>query len=289
MALYIIYGPPGAGKGYVMSWFGLADVRKGVKVYSNYALNGARAALDLRDCATEAFAGSTILWDEIGTKYNARNTLDQDEMVLATLSQHRKRTTTVIVATQDPSMLDVQLRRVAACYLRVSRVGPDSSLMAAPGRRVPWWQGIVERTLQPWCFNVEYLKRADDDTALPITSSPEYVQRIWFRKKYASQYNTLELVVPDHLRQQWEQQEAAAWAHAEVPPWSVINGVAEQVVMPAGWSVHMPDPVRRGRVVPVSVEALLAERGIIVGAPLPEEGSTYSIEEVSSNGHVANG
>lgn len=88
--LRMIYGPTGSGKNQLLVHLGLRSIAKGRPVYTNFALNGARRLLDIRDCIVPDFAGALFLFDEAGTSQDARSTFENDEMVKATLSQHRK-------------------------------------------------------------------------------------------------------------------------------------------------------------------------------------------------------
>ena len=85
-----IIGLKGAGKSYYATYLALKHLKKGLKVYSNFPINGANI-LDTEDLTNFFFpAKSLIILDEAGVLMNCRNWSKLDMATLEFFSQSRK-------------------------------------------------------------------------------------------------------------------------------------------------------------------------------------------------------
>lgn len=266
MSIWLWYGEPGAGKNFCVVSSVLEDVKRGRNCYANFAIDGCKLALDLRDVGCEAFRGARCSWDEVGTSYSARDTFNSDAMLLASLSQHRHLETDVDLMCQHPMFADVQARRLCEFFIEVVRIGPDGKELARPGREAPrhWWERWLEgfRYL-PRGFECRAYRTRDlgSEGEVRTGAEPAWSQYVKFNRRTAGMYNTQQVVIPQDLADAWAEQERTAWARAASPIWHVKRSVREPLAVPDGWAVTVPPVVlhdRSKKKLQVDVAAVLA-------------------------------
>jgi hypothetical protein len=279
VTIWCVYGPIGSGKNQALIRFAERAMSKR-RVYANFALDGARPLLDVRDCVAPAFAGSLLIWDEVGSQFNARATMDADEMLLATLSQSRKNRVDVIYATQHPRFVDVQLRSLTFAYIEVERVGPTGETIADPEFSPRWWQRPFLFTMRPWWFNLAYFLPDDFSDDWELKPGAEAFKTEWFLFSVArsSRYNTLERVRPRHLWDRWDAQCASAGPRAELPAFRVERGHVQVQSLGPEYELAIPAHVSRKRAPAAAADVaavdVLREWGYEVG----EDASAPAVE-----------
>lgn len=115
-------GMPGMGKTYLMTKLALRHMRKGIPVYANYPLEGAKRYFQIEDVFEVREA--TILIDEAGLVAPAAFWNKIPFEVMAHWRQHRHKKINVWYTAQD--LLDVAkpLRMITQYVNEVKRFGP---------------------------------------------------------------------------------------------------------------------------------------------------------------------
>lgn len=247
VAISIVYGPPGAGKGLYLSYrVGLA-LRAGRPVFSSWAQDGARPLISLVDCLSNEFRNALICVDELGVEFDARQTMKLDRLVFAALTQHRKGSIDVLCAAQSPAYVDTQIRRVVEKYIRVKRIGPAGNKALARRDKAikakrPYVMWPWER---PWAIRAFHYHDADftDTWDLREGAEPRSHEFFWFTRKLAESYDTQERVLPLDLVELVREVQEGAKTRANLPPYRVERGKLRPQVLPDGYELLLPPKV----------------------------------------------
>ncbi len=232
MTIRLICGEPGEGKSYYAVYCAYHRMKTGRPVFSTFAIRGARHCMTIADVLCDEFAESDFICDEAGLEFSNRKTSDYDEMVHLAFTQHRKSAADIDLIVQDLGYLELNIKRVAAEVVLVSRVGPSGEGARRSLKPVHFWQ-------RPWAFRAEWFRPKvdfDDGWALKATAEPYRTKFIPFRQRYADMYSSFERVVPLELRARVAELEAGAALRASLPPYKVERGRLVHQELPEGFS-----------------------------------------------------
>lgn len=236
MAISVVYGIPGSGKGYYLARAARYWVRSGRRVYATCAMDGARPLRTIVDCLAPVvfgpdyptpFRGCYMVIDEAGSYFDARLTV-KDPLppeVFSALTLHRKGGIDIIMACQSIQFLDVQVRRVTGEYIKMERVGADATRRLVSGKvaGLPFFQ----RPIGFWA--TAYSPEAFSDK-MELLGSPEPLWRsfMFWRRSIAESYDTTERVIDPQTEESIREILAGSDMRGDAAAWRVRRGHAEQ-------------------------------------------------------------
>lgn len=115
-------GLPGAGKTYLMTKLALKQMKKGITVYANYPLEGAKSYSKVEELFD--IHEATILMDEAGLVAPAGHWKAIPFEVMAHWRQHRHAKINLWYTAQDLRDVATPLRRVTQFVNEVKKFGP---------------------------------------------------------------------------------------------------------------------------------------------------------------------
>lgn len=226
LVISVVYGLPGAGKGYYLARRVRRAVRSGRRVYSTCAFDGARRLYSLVDVLAPEFQGALFVVDEAGSFFDARQTIKNPlpGLVFSALTLHRKGGCDIIMACQSIQYLDVQIRRVTQEWIEMRRWGRDATRRLVSGRScwLPWFHrplGFKARCYAPDDFS--------DKMELLGIPSPTWSDSFWWSRGLAESFDTSERVINPEDESALQSWLATAATRADVDPWKVRKGRAE--------------------------------------------------------------
>lgn len=178
-----IFGSPGSGKSCVLAMICKYFTKKGVKVFSNYPIEGAILIND-EDVGYYSFKNSILLVDEAGICYNNRDAVSKrgllvDKQRLSYWKLIRHDRCIAFIASQSWDEIDKKLRDLATAYFLIKKYN-FFTLIKPIYKKVD----IDDTTHQPcdffvfdmiwnWrlCLRSKYYKMFDSYTMPPL---PEY-------------------------------------------------------------------------------------------------------------------
>lgn len=231
--IYVISGRPGAGKGMFLSWVARRERARGRTVFADFWMPGAKPWLAFEDIASPAFAGAVFLSDEVGSQFNARNTMDMDLLVFAAATQHRKLGVDVYLVAQSVQFIDVSFRRICEAFGFMHRLGPDASRRLVAGQKLHLWQ-------RPWLFWCDWFRgdQLDDSGAVRGTQQPNMREWFLWSSDLAGAYDTRQIVMPRELIERYKEQVQTASTRAGLPDMAVGSSYLKDVFQ----FVRLPAP-----------------------------------------------
>jgi len=188
MSIVLYTGRPGSGKTYTMTHHLIKKLNRGVIVYSNYLIewNGTRKypKTNLRPWSAikewENMTNCIIACDE-GQRYlNSRKWESLSEQTQLKLSQHRKDAVHLFLTSQHINRLDIIARELVDFWFNCEM----------------WWRGeSVFKRGRNWFI---ILREYDPDTDIKQYKllPPLSKKIIWFTKRRARRYDTLQKIIP---------------------------------------------------------------------------------------------
>ena len=226
IAAYV--GSPGNCKTYSLAAWGISEMRKGNRVVSQFAINGADKLTMLGDLLHENYRGAAVCIDEIGRILPARDWSREDEIETALLETHRHHGLEIRYACQDLMQASAALRRLTEWYIYCIRCGPDPSRIIKTGREPHWWQC-------PFAVRQIWVRREDvDGEGFPKPFDKCVGLKIkytWWHRSIARQYDTTERIYPGLLQDQIAEHLLAANERiAANEPWGWWMDIASELL-----------------------------------------------------------
>lgn len=111
--LSIYFGVPGAGKTTFAAWLTRRDTRRGIPVWSNVPITGARKLEPKTDIGNYMISEGRVIIDEAGLEYNNRDFKDFSKKALYFYKYHRHYQLAVDVFSQGFDDMDKKIRTLA--------------------------------------------------------------------------------------------------------------------------------------------------------------------------------
>lgn len=116
--LTVVFGLPGSGKSSLAAYLARHAMKKGIKVYSNFFVEGA-LQIDKYDLGTYEISHGLVLIDEAGLSFNARDWKKFTDAHQSFFRYYRHHYNQVYVFSQSWNSVDKVIRDVAWRYMLV--------------------------------------------------------------------------------------------------------------------------------------------------------------------------